>query len=335
VTDATYARRVAIAVGVLGMAALAWWLSTVILLLFASVILAIFVRTVSEVIEKRAGLGHRLAVAAALMGLTLSILLVFAFFGWRMSAQFAQLTALLPTAFNKFLAWMQQQPLGSQIVGSLRKSGFASALPALSHIPGYALGILGVLADLLLVAAGGVYLSFRPEVYRDGLLKLFPMAQRKLAKDASNEIALNLRKWLLGQLSAMVMVGALVGCAMWAVGVPAAGALGVFAGLAEFIPIAGPIAAAVPALLMSLLIGVDKAGWTLLIFLIIQQVEGNMIIPLIQQKMIQIPPVVTLFALVAFGLLFGPLGIVLATPLTIVASVLLGLYGSDAKEKAG
>jgi predicted PurR-regulated permease PerM len=160
------------------------------------------------------------------------------------------------------------------------------------------------------------------------------LSQRKLAKDAGNAIALNLRKWLLGQLSAMVMVGALVGASMWAVGVPAAGALGVSVGLAEFIPIAGPIAAAVPALLMALLVGVDKAGWTLLIFLVIQQVEGNMIIPLIQQKMIHVLPVVTLFALVAFGLLFGPLEIVLATPLTIVASVLLGLYGSDAKKEA-
>jgi predicted PurR-regulated permease PerM len=170
-TDATYIRRVAITVGVLALTALAWRLSTVILLLFAAVILAIFVRTVSEVIEKRIRLRHTLAVIAALVGLTLFFLLAFAFFGWRMSAQFVQLTALLPTAINKLLDWLQQQPLGSQIVASLRKSGFGSALPILSHIPGYALGILGVLADLLLVAAGGVYLSFRPELYRDGLLK--------------------------------------------------------------------------------------------------------------------------------------------------------------------
>lgn len=303
-----------------------WWLSTVILLLFSSIILAIFVHTVSDVIEKQTGLGHRFAVAAALVALALFFLLAFGFFGWRMVAQFSQLSALLPTAFNKVFGWLQQQPLGSQIVGNLRKSGLASTLPALSHIPGYALGFLGVLADLLLVAAGGVYLSFRPGVYRDGLLKLFPVAQRERVKAASNDMALNLRKWLLGQLAAMGMVGALVGGSMWAIGVPAAGALGVFAGLAEFIPIAGPIAAAFPALLMALLIGVDEAGWTLLIFLVIQQVEGNMIIPLIQQQMIRIPPVVTLFALVSFGLLFGPLGIILATPLTIVVSVILGSF---------
>jgi predicted PurR-regulated permease PerM len=74
------------------------------LLLFASVILAIFIRTISDVIERRSGLGHRLAVAAALVAITSSILLAFEFFGWRMAAQFAQLTALLPTASNKFLA---------------------------------------------------------------------------------------------------------------------------------------------------------------------------------------------------------------------------------------
>jgi predicted PurR-regulated permease PerM len=150
--------------------------------------------------------------------------LAFAFFGWRMAAQFAQLVALLPAAFAKFIAWVQQQPLAAQIVKSLKTSGTASALPTLAHIPSYAFGLLGGFADMLLVVAGGIYLSYRPELYRDGVLKLFPTAHRAKAKEPSEQIALNLRKWLLGQLSAMIMVDLLVGSAMWAVGVPAAGA---------------------------------------------------------------------------------------------------------------
>jgi predicted PurR-regulated permease PerM len=329
VTDANYARRVVITACVLVLLGVAWVLNTVILLLFASIILGNFVRTFSALIETRTRVGHGFAVAVALLGLAIFFLLAFAFFGWRMAAQFAQLVALLPTAFGKFTEWVQQQPLGAEIVKSLKTSGMANTLSALAHIPSYALGLLDGFADLLLVAAGGIYLSYRPGLYREGMIKLLPASHRQKAWEASEQIALNLRKWLLGQLSAMAMVGALVGGTMWAIGVPAAGALGVFAGLAEFIPIAGPIAAAVPALLMALLIGVDKAGWTLLIFLVIQQVEGNLIIPLIQQRMIRIPPVVTLFALVALGLIFGPLGVVLATPLTIVASVLLELYRSE------
>jgi predicted PurR-regulated permease PerM len=202
-------------------------------------------------------------------------------------------------------------------------------MPTLAHIPGYALGLLGGLADLLLVAAGGIYLSIQPEAYYAGFLRLFSPTHRKSVRAVGGEIASNLRRWLFGQIAAMAIVGFMVGIAMWAIGVPAAGALGIFAGLAEFVPIAGPISATIPALLMALLIGIDKAGWTLLIFVIIQQVEGNIIIPIIQQRMVRIPPVVTIFAIVVFGLLFGLIGIVLATPLTIMASVQLNHYLHD------
>ena len=328
-SEAAYIRRVAIAIGALILVGLAWWLSTVILLLFASVILSILVRALSSVVERMLKIGHGISIALALLGLGAFLLVAFAFFGWRMESQFAQLLGLLPSAFNKLLAWVQQQPLGETIIRNLQASGIASAMPTLAHIPGYALGLLGGLADLLLVAAGGIYLSIQPEAYYAGFLRLFSPTHRKSVRAVGGEIASNLRRWLFGQIAAMAIVGFMVGIAMWAIGVPAAGALGIFAGFAEFVPIAGPISATIPALLMALLIGIDKAGWTLLIFVIIQQAEGNIIIPIIQQRMVRIPPVVTIFAIVVFGLLFGLIGIVLATPLTIMASVLLNHYLHD------
>lgn len=129
-----------------------------------------------------------------------------------------------------------------------------------------------------------------------------------------------LRKWLLAQLAAMVMVGTLVALGTWVLGVPAAGALGLFAGAVEFIPIAGPVVSAIPALLLAMMVGVDTAGWTLLLFVAIQQLEGNVIVPLLQQSAINIPPMVTLFALLVTGIIFGPLGVVLATPIVIIVA---------------
>ena len=103
--------------------------------------------------------------------------------------------------------------------------------------------------------------------------------------------------------------------------VPAALALALLAGLAQFVPLIGPIVAAIPALLIALAEGWQIALWTLLLYVAIQQVESNLITPLVQRQAVALPPAITLFAVVAFGVLFGPLGILFATPLAVVAFV--------------
>jgi predicted PurR-regulated permease PerM len=130
-------------------------------------------------------------------------------------------------------------------------------------------------------------------------------------------------QWLRGQLVAMLAVGALTGLGAALIGLPSALALGLLAGLLEFVPIVGPIFAAIPALLLAATLGWSEVLWTLALFIVIQQIEGNMLMPAIMQKAVELPPAVTLFAVLAFGLLFGPLGVLLATPLAVVLMVLV------------
>ena len=100
-------------------------------------------------------------------------------------------------------------------------------------------------------------------------------------------------------------------------------ALGLLAGMLEFIPFAGPIIASIPAILLALAVGPDLALWVLLLYLAVQQFEGYLLTPLVQQYAVELPGVVLLFSLLAFGTLFGTLGIILAAPLTVVAYVLV------------
>lgn len=105
-------------------------------------------------------------------------------------------------------------------------------------------------------------------------------------------------------------------------GLPAYLALGLLAGLAEFVPVVGSILAAAPALLLALTEGgIDLALWTLLLYVAVQQLQGNLIAPLVTRRMVSLPPAVTLVAIVAFGLVFGPLGVLFAAPLAVVAFV--------------
>jgi predicted PurR-regulated permease PerM len=108
-----------------------------------------------------------------------------------------------------------------------------------------------------------------------------------------------------------------------AIGVPAALALALLAGFAEFIPLVGPVVAAIPALLIALSEGLQTAFWTLLLYVAVQQVETNVIQPVVQHRLVLLPPAVTLFAVVGFGLLFGSLGVLFATPLAVVIFVAL------------
>lgn len=322
-TEASFFRRLLMVIGVVAAVLLAWRLRQVALLLFGSVTVSLFLTGVSDPLARRLHLNRTVTLTATILGLVLILLLILAFFGWRLQAQISQAADLLPQAFQVFVGWVAASPLGARILTDLDQLHLSAVLPTLLQLPSYALSTLAVAADVFLVVIGGIYLAAQPDLYRGGLLRLVSGSARSRLAEVLDESGKLLRKWLLAQLLAMATVGLMVGLGAWAIGVPAPGALGLFAGLAEFVPIAGPVISAIPALLLALLYGVDKAGWTLLLFIVIQQLEGNLLMPVIQRRIVLLPPVLTLFALVSFGLVFGPAGVVMATPLTIVAVVLV------------
>jgi predicted PurR-regulated permease PerM len=171
------------------------------------------------------------------------------------------------------------------------------------------------------VVIGGLYIAAAPALYRDGLLQLVPEGRKALAEDTIATAGNALRLWLVGQLAAMALVGVLTGLGLWMLGIPAPLALALLAGLAEFVPLVGPIVAAVPALLLAAGGGYEMMLWTAGLYLLVQQVESNVITPLIQNRTVQIPPALTLFAVVTAGVAFGPMGVILAAPLTVLAYV--------------
>ncbi len=322
-SELAFLRRVLIVLGVGIACILLWRLRDVVLLLFAASLVSLFLTSLAAPVGRWTRMGSGLALGVVVLGLVLLVLLMAAFLGWRIQAQISEATDLLPQSYKVFLGWVGSNPLGARLLQSVQQLHLAAAAPALLRLPGYALSAVTVGGDVLLVIAGGVYLAAQPQLYRGGLLRLIPTAVREPLAPLLDETGGLLRKWLVAQLIAMVTVGLMVGIGMWAIGAPAPAALGLFAGLAEFVPIIGPVVSAVPALLLALLHGPDKAEWTLALFVGIQQFEGNLLLPIIERRIVTLPPVLTLFALVSFGVIFGPLGVFLATPLTVVLVVLV------------
>jgi predicted PurR-regulated permease PerM len=195
----------------------------------------------------------------------------------------------------------------------------------LSRATGYLFGFLSslgtVTAGLVLIIFLAIYIGAEPQTYHDGLMHLFPHRARRKAGEVLTEMATVLRKWLLVQLIAMVVIGVVTTVAMLLLNVKAAFALGFIAGLLEFIPTVGPILSAVPAIAMGFVDGPEKALAVVAAYWGIQFLENNLLIPQLMRGGMDLPPALTLVAQALMTLVFGFLGLMVAVPLTAAVLV--------------
>jgi predicted PurR-regulated permease PerM len=325
-SERSYIRRLLITVAVVALALAAWQLRFVLLLLFGAVLVAVIIRAIANPIARVTHAPEKLALLGTVLSLIAAAVGVAWLFGDEAATQVRALGDTLPRAWGtveqrlgdtRFSEWLAQaQPEGSAI---------------LAGAGGIAVTLGNGIAGALLALIGGIYLAAAPSRYVDGALDLVPQSKRALLREAFETSGRALRLWLLGQLGSMMMIGLLTALGLWLIGVPSALALGLLAALAAFVPYLGPILSAVPALLIALNEGSQEFLLTLALYVAVQQVESYVVTPLIQQRVATLPAALTVFAIVAAGLLLGTPGILLAAPLTMVAYVLVKrLYVEEA-----
>lgn len=320
--ETAFVRKVVIVIAIAGLAALLWQLRDMLLLIFGAVVVAVIFRALASPLRRRLRLPDGVAVALAVLFLAAAIGLAIWIFGQQIAAEARTLAETLPGAWQSFENRIGNLAFGERLTTMARDaapSGGGVLAGAGSFVTSFGAGV----ADALLVLVGGIYLAAQPQLYRGGLLKLLPAARREPVREALGDSGRALKAWLKGQLIAMIAVGLMVGAGLWLLGVPLAFALGLIAGLLDFVPLVGPIVAAVPAILLALTVGPEIALWTSGLYLLVQQIEGNVLSPLVQQHAVDLPPALLLFALLGFGSLFGAVGVVLAAPLTVVAYVMV------------
>ncbi len=181
---------------------------------------------------------------------------------------------------------------------------------------------LGVFTNIVIIGFLGLFLAIDPEGYRDSVLVLLPARLRPRWKDALNHTGKTLRGWLVTQLAVMALIGGLVFALLALLGSPDALVLGILAGILNFIPYLGPIISAVPVLLSLASQDMTVLWIGALGLLLIQNVEGYVVTPLLQQRIIALPPAWSLIIMAMMGVLFGPMGVALATPLFAVGRTL-------------
>ena len=184
---------------------------------------------------------------------------------------------------------------------------------------GQARGAVELMLLPLLILFGALFATASPnDRLLIPMLRAVPREMRTQVRRVLDLLGERLSAWIQGQLIAMAAVGTLVTIALTLLGVPYAFLLGIFNGLTEFIPLAGPWMGAVPAVAIATFDEPSKGLWTALTMFAIQMTEANLITPFTMSKVVHVHPLVTLFALVAFGSIFGLLGMLLALPLTLL-----------------
>lgn len=331
--DSLFIRRALIVLTLASLFLLAWLLRELLLTLFGAVVVATIFRSIADRICRLIKVGEGVAVALAILLVLVIIGSLAALFGTHVTQQVETLDRTLPAAWASFEQRVDALGLGDQ----LRRlaEGFRQSSGSFASLTQAALSIGNAIAGLLIILFGGIYLAVQPRLYKIGAIKLIPAAKRPLVDEAMGESETALRLWLKGQLMAMVAVGLLTWFGLWLLGMPSAMVLGLIAGVLEFIPFLGPLLAAIPGVLLALAVSPDLALWVMLVYFLVQQLEGYVVTPLIQQYEVKLPGVILLFAVFGFGILFGVLGVILAAPLTVVLYVLVKrLYVIEALDTA-
>ena len=296
---------------------LLWQLADVLLLAFGAVLIACLLQVVAEPFQRWTPLPDWLSLLVSgllVLGLFVSAGWVF---GSQLAAEFSDVTTRIESASGEIETLLKQNEAGKYLLGQVQGTDLSVTIMLQRA---FSLGT-SILEALIVIVISAIYLVVQPRTYRRGLVLLFPPAHRGRIDVMLGEIGRSLRLWMIGQIIQMLIVGLLSTIAVWLLGLPSVLALGLIATATEFVPYLGPIAAAIPAILVALTQGTDTALWTLAAYVIIHQVEGNILTPLIEKRLIFIPPALILLGIAAIGVLFGLAGVIFAAPIVVTIYV--------------
>ena len=324
--------RVGIITAIVLILLLMWYAVNVLLLIFAGILLAVFLRGLSDAVSRFTGLPPGWSLAAVILTILLTVGGLTWWLAPSVAEQAAELRRALPESVKQGEAWLAQYGWGRQIIE--RMPTLDEAMPngadAFSRVTGVFSTTLSAIANFVIIIFVGIYLAVDGHVYTNGLVRLFPLDKRARAREVLDELGFTLWWWLLGKIAAMIIVGIVTWVGLMILGVPLALTLGLLAGLLDFIPNIGPFLAGIPAVLIALTVSPTTALYVLVFYFVIQSAESYILTPILQHKTVKLPPALTIVAQVLLGVLVGGLGLILASPLAAAVFVLVRmLYIED------
>ena len=305
----------------------------VFLLLFIAIIISLYLGAVRDLFVDKLHLPPKLAFFLSVAGTTAALLGLFAILLPPVVEQTRALIVVLPNyieawelGIDKLIARFPAmrdvwKPGDHPLIGAVYDQAANQAQLLVPRV----FSLVHVMINCFAVGVMSIYLALQPGVYREWLIALFPPIHRDLVRDVLRDLADALRAYIVGQLLAMTVLAALTAAGLYLLDVPYWLTFGIFTGLVAVIPFFGTL---VSTLLPALFVlggpgGGTRALYVLLLGVVIHLIEGNLVAPLVMSKKIDMPPVLTITAVLVVGKLLGPLGLVVALPVLVTVMVIV------------
>lgn len=298
----------------------AYSIARVFLLIFAGIVVAVFLRGCGVWVAARLHLPPGAGVALVILGFLAFFGLSFVFLEPRVAAQFGALQVSIPQELNQLTSGGQGE--WRRLIGTAGTALIRDTQP-FTRISEW-------VVDIFVLAFIAVYLAFQPTLYRNGLLWLTPQQDRTRVADILDGLENTLWRWFVGRIIGMAVIGILVYFGAWGVGLPLAFTLALMAAVFEFVPYAGAIVSSIPALLLAFSQGMTTVWLVVVLYLLVHGIDGYVVIPLVERRAVRIAPALTIVAQVAMFSTAGLLGVLIADPLVAVILVLLEMFHSPA-----
>jgi predicted PurR-regulated permease PerM len=299
----------------------------VLLAAFGGILLAVLLNAGARAIQGRTPLGYGVSLTALLLVMAT----VLGGAGWflapRVAEQADELARVLPDVVAEVEGFLQRYGWGQWLLEQAQENGFQGVAGSAGG------GVLGALSNgatyALVTLFVGLFAAARPELYTRGVVSLTPPRHRRLAAEILGELGHTLRWWLVGQGLTMLLIGVSTAIILWIFGVPLAILIGLIVGILGFIPFLGPIFGVLPVGMLAATQGAETLLWVLVAYTAVQMLEGYVVVPLVQEQTVYLPPVFTIVFQILMGVVVGLMGIIFATPLAAVILVLSRFYRRD------
>lgn len=312
-----------------------WALGAAVLLVFASLLVATFLTVAGEWTARRLSLSYGVGLAIACTVIALAIVGIAIAIAPALANQISIVATGVPPALARLLGQFGKTALGHLLLGRLGSSqGAGSTLirPLLSSLGSVATAAGSVVFVIFL----GIYLAAAPHIYLEGALRLVPPARRARTREILIAAGSTLKMFLFGRLLSMTVIVVCSILGLWGLGVSAPAALGLISGALSFVPYIGSAAGAIAPGLLAYMKSPTSLLYVLGLYLAIHLLDGYILVPLVQRRATHLMPALTLAAQIALGLLWGILGIAVATPLVaVLLTVVRMAYVEDVLESGG
>lgn len=300
---------------------LLFYVGNVVLVGFAGVLLAVVLEAAVQALTQWTHLSQPRSYLLLLLLITILGSLIVYSLGPHVLSQGHEIAAEIPSSLGRLQGELVKFQWGRDVVRIATHA--VQSRQVEQSVATYGTAFVNLLSLLVVIVVLALFLASHPATYRTGALLLVPAKHRSRAAELLSEIAITVRRWVIGQLIPMAVLGLGTLLGLWLLGIRLAFTLALFTSLMLFIPYVGSVMAFIPTALIALVGGVDKLLYVTCLYVVIHIAEGYVITPLAQRRVVHLPPALTVVSQLLMWSVGGLLGLAVATPLAAVVLVIV------------